>query len=179
MLNCCNPVNDALGFDYCGDIRRAGYTRGSQLTSIGQYFGIMEASDLTPTIESLASLVDDKFNTLIGSACTDELPVCYAATEGICYTYGQCCPAAGTACNDGNPATMKIYLLFLKLGPYVEQQDQLNIVNQMGQLLKQTTIDKTDSSTISVDISNLADGLYFVQLVIDNEVKEIVKVIVK
>ena len=75
-----------------------------------------------------------------------------------------------------NPAFQN---LNVNLSSYAGQKGQLILINGMGQRASNFTIDQLDSSPVTLDVSNLVGGFYYLQVVIDGELKDMQKVIVE
>ena len=75
-----------------------------------------------------------------------------------------------------NPAFQN---LNVNLSSYAGQKGQLILINGMGQRASNFTVDQLDSSPVTLDVSNLVGGFYYLQVVIDGELKDMQKVIVE
>ena len=82
------------------------------------------------------------------------------------------------------PADIQVYpnpvreLINIELGAYSGQQGQLNLLNSMGQQVSTLSIDQLDDSTVQWEVGQIAKGLYYLQVVIEGELKDMQKIVI-
>jgi len=69
-------------------------------------------------------------------------------------------------------------LINIDLGAYSGQQGQLNLLNSMGQQVSTLSIDQLDDSTVQWEIGQISKGFYYLQVVIDGELKDMQKIVI-